>query len=239
MSTCLRCPDLEPDLCLWFSRGNRRGRGSSSGAGGIAAERISKHARARRDPYKNYHKLTFADLQKRMVRFRWTDYRNAAGLPHVTELNVQHVPFFETLNDQLQTRRLEDWKTYLRWQLLHAKAPFLSKPFVDENFDFFSKTLRGVEQDQPRWKRWKAQTAGQSLTSRDGLTPEQRFFVGNAQWACENTRAEEERMSAMTDPHSPSRYRVNGLVVNMPEFRQAFGSTPGKPLYKEEVCRVW
>jgi putative endopeptidase len=89
------------------------------------------------------------------------------------------------------------------------------------------------------WMAWKAQTAGQQLSSRDGLTPEQRFFVGNAQWACENTRPEEERLSAMTDPHSPNKYRVNGLVINMPEFRQAFACTAGKPLYKEEVCRVW
>ena len=434
----------------------------------------------RRDPYKNYHKLTFANLQKRTPHFKWTDYRSAAGIPSVSELNVQHVPFFEMLNDQLQKRSLADWKTYLRWHLIHANAPFLSKAFVDESFDFFSKTLRGVEKNQPRWKRcvryvdndlgealgqayvakvfspelkqrtetmakqieqameedikgltwmnaatkrealkklhtivnkigypdrwrdyssvkiarndflgnveratifesqrqlakigkpldrgewgmtpptvnayydpqmndinfpagvlqpplydskmddapnygntggtighelthgfddqgrqfdadgnlrdwwtkqdaveferrascvanqyaqyvivddikinskltlgedvadlgglilawmaWKAQTAGQTLASRDGLTPEQRFFVGNAQWACENTRPEEERLSAMTDPHSPNKYRVNGLVINMPEFRQAFACTAGKPLYKEEVCRVW
>jgi putative endopeptidase len=89
------------------------------------------------------------------------------------------------------------------------------------------------------WMAWKAQTAGQQLASRDGLSPEQRFFVGNAQWACENTRPEQERLSAMTDPHSPNKYRVNGLVINMPEFRQAFACTAGKPLYKEEVCRVW
>jgi len=89
------------------------------------------------------------------------------------------------------------------------------------------------------WAAWKAQTAGQSLSPRDGLTPEQRFFVGYAQWACENTRPEEQRVSAATNPHSPGKYRVNGLVINMPEFRQAFACAAGKPLYKEEVCRVW
>jgi len=74
---------------------------------------------------------------------------------------------------------------------------------------------------------------------RDGLTPEQRFFVGYAQWACENDRPENLRVSAMTDPHSPGRYRVNGLMVNMPQFQQAFQCKPGQPMVKEKRCRVW
>ena len=434
----------------------------------------------RRDPYKNYHKLTFDSLQTRTPRFKWSEYRSTAGIPDVSVLNVQHIPFFEALNKQLQTRGVDDWKTYLRWHVIHANAPLLSKAFVDENFDFFSRTLRGVEKDQPRWKRcvryvdndlgealgqayvakvfspdlkqrtetmtkqieqameqdikglswlnaatkqealkklhaiankigypdrwrdyssvkiarddffgnaeratifesrrqlnkigkpldrgewqmtpstvnayydaqmndinfpagvlqpplydpkmddapnygntgatighelthgfddegrqfdaegnlrdwwtkedaaefqrrasciadqyaqyvivddikinskltlgedvadlgglilawmaWKAQTAGQTLAPRDGLTPDQRFFVGYAQWACENIRPEEQRVSAATNPHSPGKYRVNGLVINMPEFQQAFSCVAGKPLYKEQVCRVW
>jgi putative endopeptidase len=89
------------------------------------------------------------------------------------------------------------------------------------------------------WMAWKEQTRTQPLTSRDGLTPEQRFFVGYAQWACENDRPENLRVSAVTDPHSPGKYRVNGLVVNMPEFEKAFACTPGKPMVKENRCRVW
>jgi endothelin-converting enzyme/putative endopeptidase len=75
----------------------------------------------------------------------------------------------------------------------------------------------------------------------DGLTPDQRFFIGNAQWACSNIRPETMRLRARTDPHSPPRYRVNGLVVNMPEFAQAFSCKPGQPMTKplEKVCKVW
>src|SRR5262249_3077907 len=73
--------------------------------------------------------------------------------PHAAELNVQHAPFFSEMNTQLEAHSLDDWKTYLRWHLLHAKAPYLSKQFVDENFDFYLKTLRGVQENQPRWKR--------------------------------------------------------------------------------------
>jgi endothelin-converting enzyme/putative endopeptidase len=94
------------------------------------------------------------------------------------------------------------------------------------------------------WMAWQAEMASmpqkaQPQPLRDGLTPEQRFFVGYAQWACENDRPENLRVSAMTNPHSPGRYRVNGLMVNMPEFQQAFQCKAGQAMVKEKRCRVW
>jgi len=91
------------------------------------------------------------------------------------------------------------------------------------------------------YRAWRGATANQKLAPIDGLTPDQRFFVGNAQWACANIRPEASRLRARTDPHSPPRYRVNGLVVNMPEFGQAFSCKPGAPMTKppEKVCRIW
>jgi endothelin-converting enzyme/putative endopeptidase len=86
---------------------------------------------------------------------------------------------------------------------------------------------------------WKAETAGQPLENRDGLTPEQRFFIGYAQWACENNRPENLRVDAVTNPHSPGKYRVNGLMVNTPEFKQAFACKAGQPMVSERPCRVW
>ena len=89
------------------------------------------------------------------------------------------------------------------------------------------------------WMAWQMQTKGQHLESRDGFTPDQRFFIGYAQWACENERPENLRVSAITNPHSPGKYRVNGLMVNMPEFQQAFGCKAGQPMVRENRCRVW
>jgi putative endopeptidase len=89
------------------------------------------------------------------------------------------------------------------------------------------------------WAAWKEQPKNMHLETRDGLTPEQRFFVGNAQWACENDRPENLRMNAITDPHSPGKYRVNGLVVNMPEFEKTFSCKAGQPMAKADRCRVW
>jgi endothelin-converting enzyme/putative endopeptidase len=88
---------------------------------------------------------------------------------------------------------------------------------------------------------WKDATRSKQLHAVDGLTPDQRFFVGFAQWACENERPEDMRVRALTDPHSPARYRINGVVVNMPEFAQAFSCKQGQAMVKpaENVCKVW
>ena len=86
---------------------------------------------------------------------------------------------------------------------------------------------------------WKDATAGEKLAPAVGFSPEQRFFVGYAQWACENVRPQALRVSAVTNPHSPGIWRVNGVVANMPEFRTAFGCKAGQPMAREAACRVW
>jgi putative endopeptidase len=86
---------------------------------------------------------------------------------------------------------------------------------------------------------WKKATASQHLESREGFTPEQRFFIGFAQWACTNERPEQLRVKAITDPHSPGRNRINGVVVNMPQFREAFACKAGQAMVKEKICSIW
>ena len=86
---------------------------------------------------------------------------------------------------------------------------------------------------------WRDQTRGQNLQPVDGLTPEQRFFIGYAQSWCSNQRPEVARMRAITDPHSPPKYRTNGVVRNMPEFQQAFRCQTGQPMAPADRCRVW
>ena len=73
----------------------------------------------------------------------------------------------------------------------------------------------------------------------DGFTPEQRFFLGFAQVNCANVTDERARMLVMTDPHSPGKYRVNGVVSNMPEFQSAFGCKVGQPMVRANACKVW
>ena len=86
---------------------------------------------------------------------------------------------------------------------------------------------------------WKKQVAGQDLKAVEGFTPDQRFFVGMAQWACENERPENQRVNAVTDPHSPGFARINGVVSNMPEFQKAFSCKAGQAMVHAPSCRVW
>ena len=73
----------------------------------------------------------------------------------------------------------------------------------------------------------------------DGFTPEQRVFLGWAQVWCENARPEAERLKAATNPHSSNKYRVNGPLSNMPEFRKAFSCKADAPMVRAAACRVW
>jgi endothelin-converting enzyme/putative endopeptidase len=436
----------------------------------------------RRDPHKITNKMKVADLQKLAPNFDWTAYFSASQVPPFDTLNVESPAFFKELNAQLASVTLDDWKVYLRFHVANPEAPYLSSAFVDENFDFYRKYLRGAKELRPRWKRcvqyvdfelgealgqeyvrktfppelkadtlhmtqliedamamrieqldwmspatkqqalnklhsirnkigypdkwrdyssveivrddfygnalratefenrrefnkvgkptdrseweitpptvdayynsqmndinfpagvlqpplydakmddapnygntgstvghelthgfddegrqydgkgnlkdwWTAQDAAQfvkhadcvvhqyatyvvvddvhinskltegedvadlggtvlayiawknadknlQLTDRDGLTPDQRFFIGFAQWDCANERPDDLRARAITDPHSPAKYRINGVVVNVPEFGTAFNCKPGSPMIKpaDKVCQVW
>ena len=75
--------------------------------------------------------------------------------------------------------------------------------------------------------------------SADGYTPLQQFFLGFAQDWCSEWRPEFERLIATTDPHSPDRFRANGVLVNMPEFGKEFGCKLGQPMTAVKACRVW
>jgi endothelin-converting enzyme/putative endopeptidase len=434
----------------------------------------------RRDPHKTYHMMTVAELQGLTPAVDWARYFEVQGAPDISKLNVSQPEFMKAVQTELTTEPLESLKAYLRFHVLTAAAPFLSAPFREANFDFYSKTLRGVPAMPPRWKTctqavdrslgealgqefvartfspemkaktqlmteqietamaeeiqgldwmspetkqealrklhairnkigypdkwrdysalevkpddylgdaeraylfeearnwnklgkpvdlnewgmtpptvnayfnpqmndinfpagvlqpplydpkeddapnygntgatighelthafddegrqfdakgnlrdwwtpadakgfedrincdrdqyakyvivddihinskltsgedvadlggtllayiaWKKQTEGQTLVSKDGFTPDQRFFVGMAQWACENERPENLRVKAATDPHSPGFARINGVVSNMPQFAKAFGCKTGQPMVHVPACKVW
>ncbi len=434
----------------------------------------------RREPKNLDHKMTAVEFEKIAADFRWQVYFTKVGMPSVASLNVASPNFFKALNEEIAKESLADWKVYLRWHLAHADASFLPTAFVNENFAFYGKTLRGQEELKPRWKRctenvdddlgealgqvyvekyfspqakqeavkmvkeiedamqqdidtlpwmsaatkqqalvklhamankigypdkwrdyskleivrgdelgnverarvfefnrqlakigkpvdrgewemtpptvnayydpqmndinfpagvlqppafdpdsdaapnygdtggtighelthgfddegrqfdahgnlldwwteqdgkefvkrascisnqysnyviiddikingkltlgedvadlgglilayhaWQADTKGQKLAPIEGLTPEQRFFVGYGQSWCGQTRDETKRLRATVDPHSPEKYRTNGVVSNMPEFQEAFHCKAGSPMVNENRCRVW
>jgi putative endopeptidase len=80
---------------------------------------------------------------------------------------------------------------------------------------------------------------GKAATPIDGFTPEQRFFLGFARVWCEKQRPEFARMRVSVDPHSPGKYRIDGVVQNMPEFQKAWGCKAGQPMVSANACHVW
>jgi putative endopeptidase len=107
---------------------------------------------ALRDPKATDHIGPWTELQKLAPRFDWDAYFTAAGLPR-GELNVSEPAFLKAVDAQFEKTPLADWKTYLRWHVLYAAAPWLSRPFVEEHFAFTQKDLRGVKEMKPRKKR--------------------------------------------------------------------------------------
>ena len=105
-----------------------------------------------RDPKATDHKTAFAGLQKLAPRFDWAAYFDRAQLPRA-DLNVQQPAFLERVDRALGDTSVADWKTYLKWHLLHAAAPSLSRPLVEEGFAFYGRYLAGATEIKPRWKR--------------------------------------------------------------------------------------
>jgi predicted metalloendopeptidase len=106
-----------------------------------------------RDPIKNYNKMGVRQLQDLTPDWNWSDYFKTIDLAAPGDINVHQPEFFKAANNLFKSASLEDWKAYLRWHLINATAPDLSKDFVDEDFNFKDRVLRGTEQIKPRWKR--------------------------------------------------------------------------------------
>ena len=164
---------------------------------------------ARRDPQATDHQTTYAQLQQLTPHFDWNGYYKDANLPRVN-LNVQEPKFMEEFDRQLSTTPLPDWKIYLTWQLLHGSAPYLSQPFVQENFNFYEKTLGGVGELKPRWKQC-VESTDQLLGEALGQDYVARYFPPEAK-----ARAQEmvkNILAAMGDT-------INGLDWMTPDTKK-------------------
>ncbi|MFD1467440.1 M13 family metallopeptidase [Hymenobacter caeli] len=113
----------------------------------------SRKLEALRDPYKNYNKMTVAQLGKLTPGIDWQTWFGQLGAPRVDTVIVGQPEFYQTVGQLLKTKPVEDWKAYLTWQVARGFAPTLSRPFVDENFKFYGTTLSGAKAMRPRWKR--------------------------------------------------------------------------------------
>jgi putative endopeptidase len=106
-----------------------------------------------RDAVKTYTKWTVAELESRAPAFDWRAWLAALGVADLDDVIAREPSFLESLGGLLAGQPLEAWQDWLRWTLVHAHAPYLSAAFVDENFDFYGRTLSGLPQQRERWKR--------------------------------------------------------------------------------------
>jgi predicted metalloendopeptidase len=129
----------------------------------------------RRDPEATYNRKTAEDLAKLTPHFSWPAYFKLFDVQPAA-VNVAQPKFFEAFDKQLQTTPLDAWKTYLKWHLVSASAPQLSKAFVDENFDFYGRTLTGTPENEPRqrWGHGGRRRAGRAGKGLRLLRPSQR-----------------------------------------------------------------
>ena len=107
----------------------------------------------RRDPKNINNKMSLAQVHELTPSIDWDAYLKAVKAPASEHYIVTSPDFLRAEEKLLAAHPLEHWQTYLRWQLIHREAPYLTKAVVDENFDFFAHTLAGAEQQQPRWRR--------------------------------------------------------------------------------------
>ncbi len=108
---------------------------------------------SRRDPNKTYHKMSTAEFSALAPSFAWAKYLSSIGAPPINTLNVVAPQFFTTLEATINQNSLEDLKTYLTWHYVTTSVSMLPSAFVNENFQFYGKTLTGAQELKVRWKR--------------------------------------------------------------------------------------
>jgi len=123
-----------------------------------ALAKTSRKREDTRDPFTNYTKMSFSALSALTPNLDWKVFMNGAGLTKVDSVIVCQPEFLTALNGYLKTYSIDDWKNYLRFHLLSGLSPYMDDKTYQEDFNFYSKTLRGIEQPKPRWKRVVEQT---------------------------------------------------------------------------------
>ena len=106
-----------------------------------------------RDPYANYNKMSLADFSKTTPSINWSNLLNRMEIKGIDTVIIGQPEFFAQLEKSINTVSIEDWKSYMRWNLIDNYASELSSKFVNQNFKFFGTVLTGTTTQRPRWKK--------------------------------------------------------------------------------------
>ncbi len=111
-----------------------------------------------RDPIKNYNKMTVASLGKMTSNINWNSMFPVLGVAKADSVIVGQPEFYKALNTFVKSYSIDDWKMYLKWDLVNSYAAYLNSDIEKQNFKFYSTVMNGVSKQKPRWKRVVGQT---------------------------------------------------------------------------------
>ena len=164
-----------------------------------------------RDREANYNKKTLEKLGQLTPHLDWHLYLTTVGIDQLADVVVGQPEFFAAVDKMVETVPLEDWKTYLRWHTVDSMAPYLSRAFEEESFNFNSGVLRGIKKMQPRWKR--------AVTTIDRMMGE---ALGRLYVAKHFTPAAKERMDELVKNLMVAyRERIEGARLDEPRDEKA------------------
>jgi putative endopeptidase len=132
-----------------------------------------------RDPHAVWHKMTLPQLEALAPAWPWEAYFRQRNAPQFSAINVEQPDFFKEANRLLAATPIDQWKSYLRWHVLHATANELPDAFVQENFSFYGTKLAGSKEIQPRWKRC-VQSVNRNIGEALGQVYVEKYFPPEA-----------------------------------------------------------
>ncbi len=118
----------------------------------------SRKIEALRDPIENYNKMSIAKLNAVTPDIEWNEMLTNLNVAKVDSVIVGQPEFYKTLSQVVKSFSIEDWKSYLKWDLINSYAPYLTHEISDQNFKFYGTILNGIKVQKPRWKRIVQQT---------------------------------------------------------------------------------
>ncbi len=211
-----------------------------------AMAKMAMDAVPRRDPKNVDNKMTLAQVEALTPSLDLKKYLALVDAPASPQYIVTSPEFFKGLEKLIQQHPLDAWKAYLRWQLLHGEARFLNKAFVDENFNFYSKTLYGAEQQQPRWRRCVraadrdlGEALGQAYVDR-AFGPESKArvlkLVNDLKAALQQDLQAQDWMSAATKQQAVVKLEAQLEKIGYPDHWRDYSSVKiGRTSYVENV----
>jgi putative endopeptidase len=132
-----------------------------------------------RDPHAIWHKMTIPQLEALVPAWPWEAYFRQRTAPVFAAINVEQPDFFKEANRLLTETPVAEWKTYLRWHVIHSSANELADAFVEENFNFYGMKLAGSQEIQPRWKRC-VQSVNRNIGEALGQVYVEKYFPPDA-----------------------------------------------------------